>query len=71
MSEKSVAKPGEVPCTECGRPTAAKCPACHDPVCPTCMDDHMQIHGDVEDLNEKPAENDDGLVEGTPDELGL
>lgn len=61
----------ERPCIECKKSTVEMCEHCQQPVCAACYHDHVQIHGDVEDLDHRAEERSDGLVEGTPDELGL
>jgi len=61
----------EQPCCECGRMTIGRCEHCDDNVCAACYEDHTKTHGDVENLEPKASTRSDGLIEGTPDELGL
>ena len=59
-------------CEECGRPAEVQfCQHCATPLCESCIDDHVETHGDIEPLDEGPIRRKTGLVEGTRRQLGL
>ena len=57
------------PCEECGKPTEERCPLCNAYVCHPCLEDHVDSHGDVEDLHEKPKQLEGDLIEVSAEDL--